>query len=347
MGGTAARLLLEWYDRGHRQMPWRGLTDPYAIWVSETMLQQTRVETVIGYFSRFMARFPTVADLAAADEAEVLKLWEGLGYYSRARNLHKGAQQVMERFGGVMPDTVEKLLTISGIGPYTAGAVASIAFSRAVPAVDGNVIRVVSRVNGLRESMGQTSAKKQLEALAAAMVDPNRPGDYNQAVMDLGATVCTPGTPDCAVCPLQSVCDAYAKGDAEELPKLEKKKPPKELNYDVLILRQNGRAVLSQRKEKLLEGLYVFPMLEGHDEPEAIRQRAAQQTGLLLTTPVRIGEGHHVFTHRIWRMNIYLADAEGECKAPYAFYSLEDMEKITIPTAMRAAVTLARAVLKE
>ena len=190
----AAALLLAWYDAHARSLPWRGIHDPYRTWVSETMLQQTRVETVLAYYERFLQRFPTVKALAAAPEDDVLKLWEGLGYYRRARNLHRGAQQVMEEFGGVMPSAVEQLRKIHGVGEYTAGAIASIAFDQPVPAVDGNVIRVVSRFRGIRENVGAPSVRRQLTAEAAALVPEERPGDFNQALMDLGSAVCVPGT---------------------------------------------------------------------------------------------------------------------------------------------------------
>ena len=222
-----AGLLLEWYDRCARTMPWRGIHDPYKTWVSETMLQQTRVETVIPYYFRFISRFPSLEDLAAANEQEVLKLWEGRGYYSRARNLLKGARQVMEQYGGILPKDPHLLRSISGIGPYPAGAVASIAYDVPVPAVDGNVCRVFSRLFGVRENIRLPEIRKSLESLAASAVPTERAGDYNQAVMDLGATVCVPGTPDCSKCPLSSLCDAFEKGDAADLPVIPGSAPQK------------------------------------------------------------------------------------------------------------------------
>ena len=211
-------LLLPWYDRCKRRLPWRDQPDPYATWVSETMLQQTRVETVLSYYPRFMTRFPTVQALAEAPLEDVLKLWEGLGYYRRAQNLHRGAQQVVRDFGGQLPRTPEALRTITGIGPYTAGAIASIAFGVSCPAVDGNVIRVVSRVAGVREDVGIPSVQRRIAETATAWVPQERPGDFNQALMDLGASLCCPGTPDCIKCPLASRCSALAEDDAELLP---------------------------------------------------------------------------------------------------------------------------------
>ena len=188
--------LLEWYDRCARKLPWRGIHDPYRTWISEIMLQQTRVETVIPYYERFLSRLPSLADLASADEAEVLKLWEGLGYYSRARNLLKGARQVMELYQGILPDDPELLRKIFGIGPYTAGAIASIAYDIAVPAVDGNVLRVYSRLFGIRDNILLPSVRKKLDELASAMVPGGRAGDHNQTVVDLGAIVGALGAPD-------------------------------------------------------------------------------------------------------------------------------------------------------
>ena len=201
MRETISALLLAWYDQNARTLPWRGIHDPYRTWVSETMLQQTRVETVRGYYERFLSRFPDVAALAAADEADVLKLWEGLGYYSRARNLHQAARQVVRDFGGEMPREVAQLRQLKGIGAYTAGAIASIAFDQRVPAVDGNVIRVASRVMGIRENVGIPSVRRELEEKVDSLVPAARPGDFNQALMDLGSAVCVPGTPNCDICP--------------------------------------------------------------------------------------------------------------------------------------------------
>lgn len=215
-----ATLLLAWYDASKRILPWRDVHNPYGTWVSEVMLQQTRVETVIPYYHRFMAQFPTVHALAEAPEEAVLKCWEGLGYYSRARNLQAGARQVMAAYGGELPHQVEELLKIKGIGAYTAGAIASIAYGEPAPAVDGNVLRVLSRLQDIRENVAMPSAKRQIEQSVRALIPSERPGDFNQALMDLGARICTPGTPDCASCPLQGLCQGLASGVPEELPVL-------------------------------------------------------------------------------------------------------------------------------
>lgn len=336
-------LLLAWYDAHARVLPWRGIHDPYRTWVSETMLQQTRVETVLGYYARFLQRFPDVAALAEAPQDDVLKLWEGLGYYSRARNLHKGAQQVMAEHGGVIPSDVDVLRKISGIGPYTAGAIASIAFDKAVPAVDGNVIRVTSRLCGVRENVGIPSVKRQIEGLAASLVPSERPGDFNQAMMDLGATICVPGTPSCEKCPLQAHCDAYAAGDAEELPVLPRKNPPKQLQYDVCLIFSGDRVLMRQRTETMLHGLLVYPMAEGAHTPKQLPEVVKRLTGLKVTGAEMAGEAWHVFTHQVWQMRLWvMCTAATDAPVGWRFVSPQEMAEIAIPTAMRAAVALVR-----
>lgn len=344
MADTITTLLLAWYDRRARALPWRGIRDPYRTWVSETMLQQTRVETVLGYYTRFLMRFPTVADLAAAPEDEVLKLWEGLGYYSRARNLHAGAKQVMADFGGEIPHTADALLHLRGIGAYTAGAIASIAFDQRVPAVDGNVIRVVSRLKGIRENVGIPSVRRVLTAEAAALVPAERPGDFNQAMMDLGATVCTPGTPGCERCPLSAVCDAFAAGDADELPVLPRRNPPKVIDYAVCLIFNGDRVLMRQRTEAMLRGLWVFPMAEGTFTCRTLPEAVQRLTHLHVRHVRDAGQARHVFTHQIWQMRLYTMSADEQADAPagYAFIPVDELSDLAIPSAMKAAVQVLR-----
>ena len=348
MPARIAPLLLAWYDRHARTLPWRGIHDPYRTWVSETMLQQTRVETVIGYYARFLQRFPTVAELAAAPEDDVLKMWEGLGYYSRARNLHKGAKQVVTEYGGVIPSSVEELRKISGIGPYTAGAIASIAFDQPVPAVDGNVIRVVSRLRGIRENVGVPSVRRALEGEASALVPADRPGDFNQAVMDLGATICTPGTPSCERCPLQGECDAFAAGDAEDLPVLPRKNPPKVLDYTICLIFSGDRVLMRQRTEAMLRGLWVFPMIEGSPTLRQLPSSVRKLTKLAVSGVVSAGEAKHVFTHQVWQMQLYTMSVPEDAQVPagYRFVAVEEMGDLAIPTAVKAAVRAVREYVK-
>ncbi len=332
--------LLSWYDCNARQLPWRGIHDPYRTWVSEAMLQQTRVETVLSYYARFLSRFPDLPSLAAADDAEVLKLWEGLGYYSRARNLLNGARTVMREYGGCLPSEPERLRTICGIGPYMAGAIASIAFDVPVPAVDGNVIRVMSRLYGIREDASVPAVRRQIESLAAALVPPERPGDHNQAVMDLGATVCVPGTPDCGRCPLSAFCDAYRCGDAADLPVLPKARKPRVIPWTVLVIRSGGRVLLRRRTERLLQGLWCFPMLEGHISPENLPPVLRAKLRLEARNPRPHGEARHVFTHQVWDMRLFSLAADPDVPAPagYEFADIAEIKNRAFPAAMGAAL---------
>jgi A/G-specific adenine glycosylase len=262
------RCLLAWYDARARDLPWREDTDPYRVWVSEVMLQQTRVEAVIPYYLRWMERFPSVERLAAAPEEEVMGAWAGLGYYSRARNLHRAAREVRERHGGVLPSDPEALRALPGVGEYTVGAVGSIAFGLPLPAVDGNVRRVLAR---LGDEPDPTPAV--LRRWAVALVDPERPGDFNQALMELGATVCTPRNPLCGECPLYSMCRARAAGTQAERPVPRRKGAVRELSWGVAVLvagsGEEARVLLRRRPSSgLLGGMWEFPSEEVGEEGE-------------------------------------------------------------------------------
>ena len=340
-----AQPLLAWYDIHRRILPWREEVSPYRPWVSEIMLQQTRVAAVLPYFQRFMEAFPTVEALAQADTERLMKLWEGLGYYSRARNLQKAARILTEQYGGRFPETYRELTALPGIGDYTAGAILSIAFGQAVPAVDGNVIRVASRVMGIRENVGIPSVRRELEEKVDSLVPAARPGDFNQALMDLGAAICVPGTPNCDVCPLRAHCDAYDAGDAEDLPVLPQKNPPKPFDWDVLLIFSGEKVLMRQRTETMLHGLWVFPMLPGHSEHPA---ELGAQLHLAVRNVRPAGDAKHVFTHQIWRMKLYQMDApDADAPKGYRFVTLDEMNALTIPTAMKAAGKVARARLEE
>jgi A/G-specific adenine glycosylase len=334
--------LLDWYDRCARVLPWRGFHDAYRTWVSEAMLQQTRVETVLSYYDRFLSRFPDLPSLAAAPEADVLKSWEGLGYYSRARNLWKGAKQVVSEYGGVLPRDPVLLRKISGIGPYTAGAIASIAYDVPVPAVDGNVIRVLTRIFGIRTDALEPGTRRRIEALAISLVPAERPGDYNQAVMDLGATVCVPGTPDCSRCPLSAFCDAFRAGDASDLPVLPKARPQKTIPYAVLLIRSGNRVLMRQRTERLLQGLWCFPMLEGTFPSDELIAHVHRELNISCRDPKNAGSARHVFTHQIWQMQLYTMSAEASATAPagYEFIALDRLSSLPLPVAMNAAASV-------
>ena len=346
--GRIAGLLLPWYDEHKRTMPWRGLKDPYAIWVSETMLQQTRVETVRAYFGRFMAAFPTVGVLAEAPLDEVLKLWEGLGYYRRARNLHAGACQVMKEFGGSLPGTAAELKRVRGIGDYTAGAIASIAFGERVPAVDGNVIRVTTRLHAIRENAAMPTVRRRTAALAEEAVPAGRPGDFNQAMMDLGAGICVPGTPECERCPLSGICKAFEEGGADELPVLPVRNPPKKEQHDVLVVMSRGRVLMRQRTETMLQGLWIYPMTDGRLEADELPGWCGRHLKIGARVLSCAGEARHVFTHRIWEMQLYVLETDDEEAPPgWVFVDAEGMRQLSIPTAVKAARLLAEQQMKQ
>ena len=339
--------LLIWYGRFARSMPWRGIQDPYKTWVSETMLQQTRVDTVIPYYHRFLSVFPTLPDLAAAEEADVLKLWEGLGYYSRARNLLKGARQVMSEYGGKIPEDPALLRKISGIGPYTAGAIASIAYQIRVPAVDGNVLRVYSRLFGFRENIQQPDVRRKLEQIADSMVPAHLPGDYNQAVMDLGAMVCVPGTPDCDRCPLSGFCDAFSRGDQADLPVLPGKAPPKVLQWTVPVLLSGNRTLVRKRSESLLHGLWCFPMLDCSRLDVSLYLK--KHFHLPSADPGAPVHARHVFTHLIWEMEIVPVRTDPDLIPPadYHWVCVDELEHLVFPAAMNIPLKTAVSLLSE
>lgn len=255
--------LLPWYRGHHRPLPWRETADPYRIWLSEVILQQTRVDQGLSYYLRFTDRWPTVAELATADENEVLKEWQGLGYYSRARNLLAAARQVMEEFHGKFPDNHAALLRLKGVGDYTASAIASICFHRPEAVVDGNVYRVLARVFGIDTPIDSTSGRKQFKELAVELLDAKHPGDHNQAVMELGATVCTPQRPDCMHCPLQKECVAFATGTISTLPVKQGKTKTRDRFFNYLHIAAGNGIYMRQRTGKdIWTGLFELPLLE-------------------------------------------------------------------------------------
>jgi A/G-specific adenine glycosylase len=292
--------LMAHYDAQARKLPWRGVDDPYRTLVSEIMLQQTRVETVMGYYETWLDRFPTLEDLAAASEDQVLKSWEGLGYYRRARNLRRVAIEVRERFEGKLPDTLEELRSLPGIGAYTAGAVASIAFGVPVPAVDGNVRRVLSRVFDQAHP-----TDSWLNATAAALVDNARPGDWNQALMDLGATVCAPKAARCQSCPLRPWCRAYAADTVAERPARTRRAPVPRTDLAVAVLHREGRVMLRRRPPNgLLAGMWAFPERSIGGETDGAARRGADEVhglahdlGLVVGAARALPEVLHRFTH--------------------------------------------------
>lgn len=324
--------LLAWYDRCARTLPWRGERDPYRIWLSEIMLQQTQAETVKGYYARFLERFPDVAALARADEREVLKLWEGLGYYSRARNLHAAARIVVEDLDGAFPPNAEGLRKLPGIGPYAANAIASIAYGEPAPALDGNQARVLSRLLAWEDVL---KTPFNLHGPAQELISRDRPGDYNQALMDLGATVCTPKSPQCDGCPVAGHCRAFGEDAVLEYPRKPAPVAKKQQDWTILLMMNKNRKLLvRQRPKGLLGGLYEFVSVEGHHcEAElagVLSKRGFDGVRLIRSLP----ESKHVFTHLVWRMQGWLAECDGAPEG-YIPVDCERLNALPFPSALR------------
>lgn len=306
-----AAALLAWYRRQGRDLPWRRQRDPYRIWVSEVMLQQTRVETVIPYYERWIARFPTAADLATAPADEVLQHWAGLGYYARARHLHAAAREVVARYGGTVPDDPAAFASLQGVGEYTAGAVLSIAYGRPLPAVDGNVLRVWARLANLDDDVTRTATRRKVAAQVAAVIPPGDAADFNQALMDLGALVCVPGLPHCGQCPLAAWCGARAAGRSGELPVRGKKAPPVPAPMVAGVVWDGGRVLLARRPERgLLAGLWEFPsfpVAPGEAPAGALARGLARRFDLQVTVGALLVAVDHAFSHRRWHLQAFAA----------------------------------------
>lgn len=304
--------LLEWYRAEKRDLPWRKTKDPYCIWISEIMLQQTRVEAVKPYYHAFLKALPDVSALACAPEQKLMKLWEGLGYYSRARNLQKAAKTVMEEYGGVMPNRFAELKKLSGIGDYTAGAIASIAFGERVPAVDGNVLRVLSRFCGDEQDITLPQTKAYWNQALSPCI-PADAGDFTQAMIELGATVCVPnGEAKCGICPLAEKCRAKKMGLTGVLPIRGEKKPRKIRDLTVLLIRDGSRTAVHQREKKgLLAGLWELPNLPGHLNESEIPEKL-RELGFDPLRVVRLEDAKHIFTHVEWHMIAYAVQISPE-----------------------------------
>jgi A/G-specific adenine glycosylase len=294
-------LILDWYERQGRRLPWRGSRDPYVVWVSEIMLQQTRVEAVIPYFERWMQRFPCMENLAEATEQEVLAVWEGLGYYGRARNLHKSARIVMKEYGGNLPREAEELHKLPGIGKYTAGAIASIAFGQDVPTLDGNLRRVFARVFNVTEAADSPAGERILWGLAGQHLPKGRAGDYNQALMDLGATICLPRKPRCLICPLRELCQAARLGIQSQRPVIRPKAEIPHFTVTAAVIRRNGKILLAKRPSKgLLGGLWEFPggkIAEGETLQDCLRREIREELDADIQVGESLGIYRHAYTH--------------------------------------------------
>lgn len=333
-------LLLDWYDANARLLPWRDDPTPYRVWVSEIMLQQTRVEAVMPYFERFLRVLPTVQALAEADEELLLKLWEGLGYYNRVRNMQKAAKIIVEQYGGALPASPQQLQKLPGIGAYTSGAIASIAFQQKTPAVDGNVLRVLSRLTSSHRDISDNNVKKETGTALAAIL-PDRVGDFNQALMELGAMICLPnGAPKCLQCPLAQLCLAHLQGIEETLP-IKSIKSKRRIEYrTVLLAICDGKIAINKRPPTgLLACLWEFPSLEGSLSDCEIRKYLTDRGRPALSVE-KAGAAKHVFTHLEWHMTGYLIQL-AEKNTAWTWVSPEELtEQYSIPSAFRAYTDL-------
>ena len=340
-----AMRLLDWFARRSRDLPWRRERTPYRVWVAEVMLQQTQVETVVPYYERFLESFPTVEALAVAPLEEVLKAWEGLGYYARARNLHAAARRVVTAHAGQLPDTFERLLALPGVGRYIGGAVASIAFGRDVAAVDGNARRVLCRVFEVREDVTRSGVQRKLETLAAGLLPPGRAGAFNEALMELGATVCTPRAPLCDRCPLVDLCRATAAGDPEALPV---RRPRRQIpHYDVpaaVTVRADGRVLVAQRNvDDMLGGLWEFPggkREDGETLPECLVREMREELGVEVAVGEQLVVVRHAYTHfriTLHAFHCQLVGGEPRCLdcAAFRWVTLAELDGLPMSVADR------------
>ena len=327
--------LLQWYAANRRALPWREESDPYRIWISEIILQQTRVQQGWDYYLRFVQRFPDVRSLAEASEQEVLKCWQGLGYYSRARNLHEGARYICGKWGGFFPDTYDEILKIKGVGEYTAAAIASFAFRLPYPVVDGNVLRVLSRHFGISEPVDETAGRRKIRELAAELLPPEQPDSFNQAVMDFGALQCVPHHPHCADCPFRAGCAAFAGNCQELLPVKQHKVKQRERYFYYWVMRQGDALHLRRRTaDDIWKGLYEFPLTESERELTEAELKQAQRRWLPLEKPLDFKMSspyRHQLTHQLLHvrfLEVWLPDN----------FSLSTCEKVHIADFMNYPV---------
>lgn len=353
------KTLLDWYDQNGRNLPWRKDHDPYHVWVSEIMLQQTQVNTVIPYYEHFMTEFPTVTDLANAPEPQLMKAWEGLGYYSRARNLQKAAKQIVNERGGQWPQTAENLQELAGIGPYTAGAIASIAFNEPVPAVDGNAFRVFARLLEIDLDIAKPQTRPVFEEIIGRIMSPDRPGDFNQAIMDLGASYMTAKNPDSVHSPVKAFDQAYLDGIEMQYPVKSKKPRPVKIAYYGLVIRQGNRFLMQQRpSDGLLANFWTFPLIAEDDvlalsdHPElttdeerlTLLEELVQQEYGLTVHAVPMGGKiiKHTFTHRQWLISLLSAQVKPGADLsffPGKWLSEDELKNMALPKVQEKLLT--------
>ena len=325
--------IIQWYDIHKRDLPWRHTDNPYYIWVSEIMLQQTQAITVIPYYKRFIETLPTIFDLAEVEEDRLMKLWEGLGYYSRVRNMQKTAIEVVTKYQGIFPNTYKDLIQLKGIGAYTAGAILSIAFKQKFSAIDGNVMRVLSRYFGVETDITLDSTKRRLESLNQTLLEDKRPDMYTQAIIELGATLCTKHKPQCEVCPVNLNCVAKAKGLQSSIPLKAKAKAKKELHFQTFILQdEDNRFVVWKVTDNLLKGLYLLPQVESDSLNYALDVLDSMGYTIVFTEP--ISQFKHVFTHLVWTMDVHY----GKIKNEHKHETVTSFEDIPMATAHKQII---------
>lgn len=321
--------LLEWYHSNKRDLPWRRTNDPYKIWLSEVMLQQTQVITVIPYFTKFITKYPTLQDLADADEQVLLKDWEGLGYYNRIRNFHSAIKDVKENYNGEVPDNPHDFFELKGVGPYIGGAVQSIAFNHLLAAVDGNVLRVMSRLNEDGRDMTKAGVQKSVKEDIEKMI-PLEAGDFNQALMELGATICTPRTPKCIMCPVQDHCQSFKNNTVTNYPMKKKRTKKTEEYYNVYFIVNDRDEIFIYRQEgDLLKGMYEFPK---YDVDTSLENIGEELNVKLDDKQIYIGSDKHVFTHKIWYMESYLLHTTSKNEN---FMPVNEVHELPMSTAMK------------
>ncbi|RHW33344.1 A/G-specific adenine glycosylase [Neobacillus notoginsengisoli] len=340
--------LIAWFRAEQRDLPWRADQDPYKIWVSEIMLQQTRVDTVIPYYHRFLELFPTIDALAEADEDKVLKAWEGLGYYSRARNLQSAVREVRDKYNGVVPDSPKEISKLKGVGPYTAGAILSIAYGIPEPAVDGNVMRVLSRILLIREDIAKPASRKIFEEAVRRLISHESPSDFNQALMELGALICTPTSPSCLLCPVREHCIAFHEGVQAQLPVKSKKKKPKQVLLAAAIVEdQDGRILIRRRPaEGLLANFWEFPSIEIQrpyaNDREALERFYREELGVKVAIDESLGQIQHIFSHLDWNVTVYVAQLAKplEDKENLRLVSLPELAGFALPVPHQKMLSL-------
>lgn len=321
--------LIDWYDKEQRDLPWRKDRDPYKVWVSEIMLQQTRVDTVIPYFNRFITEFPTLESLADADEERVLKAWEGLGYYSRVRNLQAGVKEVKASYHSKVPNTPDEISKLKGVGPYTTGAILSIAYGVPEPAVDGNVMRVLSRILSIWDDIAKVKTRQLFEGIVREIISKDNPSHFNQALMELGALICVPGKPACLLCPVQQHCRAFREGVQAELPVKSKKKAPRPLSMSAaVILDDSGKILIHKRPSKgLLANLWEFPnhesVVEFNTQKQQLSEFLKEEHSIDVKLSTQFTTIQHIFSHLVWNISVFEGTLIG------GFEDQEDFKLVT------------------